>query len=218
MRKFCLAICLLLALNPLSAQSSRYAITLEAAPTFSYMKYKYSAFSIVDKPIGRYYGGMTLYYALGERYGIVSGVGFERKGGKSQIDIINENGDFLGKGDYMIQLDYVSVPLLFRKVLGAKNAFFVDMGGSWGCLIKQEASQRFQNITHYSMNTGLIINDFSALVGVGMRFPLWKNWSLPITLRSQHSLFTLAPAPNPRNFNIRNNTAQLAIGLTYQYH
>jgi hypothetical protein len=202
----------------LSAQSSHYAITLEGAPTFSYLKFKSSIFSIVDKPIWRYYGGMTLYYALGERYGIVSGVGYERKGGTSPMEMVNENGDFLGTGDYRIQLDYISVPMLFRKILGAKNAFFVDMGGSWGCLIKQEESLLFQNIYRVAHNNNLIINDFSVLLGVGMRFPLWKNWSLPITLRSQHSIFTLAPEPNPFKVNVRNNTAQLAIGLTYQFH
>jgi hypothetical protein len=218
MRKFCIAISLLLALNDLSAQSSRYAITLEGAPTFSYLKYKYSIFSVYDRPIWRYYGGMTLYYALGERYGIVSGVGFERKGGTYQVNQTNENGTFIGMADNNLHLDYVSVPLLFRKILGAKQSFFVDLGGSWGCLIKQEAEQHFQNIHLVNNYKTLNTNDFSVLLGVGMRLPLWKNWSLPITLRSQHSLFTLSTLPNSVNVNIRNNTAQLAIGLTYQYH
>ncbi len=217
MRKCCIAISLLLALNYLFAQSNRYAITLEGAPTFSYLKFKNSVFSAYDQPIWRYYGGMTLYYALGERYGLVSGVGYERKGAKDQMEIQNENGDDIGKADLTIHLDYVSVPMLFRKILGAKQLFFVDIGGSWGCLIKQESIFRFQNI-YRTNDMGLKINDFSALLGVGMRLPLSKNWSLPITLRSQHSLLTLAQKPNPLNLNIRNNTAQLAIGLTYQYH
>ncbi|MEY4937511.1 MAG: hypothetical protein RIS64_3870 [Bacteroidota bacterium] len=218
MRKLCIAISLLFALNDLSAQSSRYAITLEGAPTFSYLKFQSPFFASIDQPIWRYYGGMTLYYALRERSGIVSGVGFERKGASSSIDFTDENGTFIGKENFIIQLDYVSVPILFRQILDTKRTFFVDMGGYWGCLIKEGYSVRYQSSVHNYTDKTLNINDFGVSLGVGMRLPLWKNWSIPITLRSQHSIFSLAPMPNPRNFNVRNNTAQLAIGLTYQYH
>ena len=154
-----------------------------------------------ENPLIGHSMGLQFQYNFSELFSIHSSILFETKG----IELSNDWQQCTNcpNNGALIQLEYITVPLLARLNFGSKSKLFINAGPYFGYLINNDwwVDNRF---------------DFGLTTGLGGQINLNKNLILSLEIRNNLGFVPLSTI-NPDLLNDRYNNSIIGImGIAYR--
>lgn len=172
-----------------------------------------------DPAIG-FYTGLSAQYNFNKHFALHTELAFDRKGTKNKLTLTDPNGNELG--DYFIinQLNYLTLPILFRASLGEKTKFFIQTGPSLSYLLNgtvkysSSVDNAFLNpSTNTTSQTPAM--DFGISSGLGAVVPVKEKFAISLELRSNFGLVDLYSKGNA-NTKAFNQSLNFLVGVNYK--
>lgn len=156
--------------------------------------------------------GISYEYFMNETFGIKSGLMFERKGAKDQLNKIDSEGNPTGKQDIDIQYDYLVVPVLFAYHTPGSVSFYANAGPYFGVLLKNmiyyEENDQYPGFREdFTSETNAL--DFGLSIGLGMNAELTDTFLLGADIKNNLGLTKTIGSS-------KNNSLTLLLGLKYR--
>lgn len=201
----------------ISAQQKSFDAGIEGGPSAIILRGN-AAIDSTHKPTAGFSFGLFLQYNFINRISLRTGIGYEIKGTGVELRAIRT--DNMGntietkKINATLHLNYVSVPLLFRKYFGKKTNYFINGGPFFGYLtgISQSQSENYfaaPDIAYYKRIDAGITAGLGAVVQL-------KVVSISFELRNNLGLYNINAATSFYNDNtIRTNATGLLFSLSY---
>ncbi|MCU0433802.1 MAG: PorT family protein [Bacteroidia bacterium] len=164
-------------------------------------------------------GGVFAQYNFKKIFSIRTGAYFERKGARSEFELIDINGNPIGTYRGQSRFDYFTVPLLLRANFGKKINWFVNAGPYAGFLIKQtDYTEAINNIPENTADLTEFFkkNDFGISFGAGIHYPLNDNLTLSFEARNNLGLVNISDLPLIGGGEINTNALNFLFGFHYK--
>lgn len=184
-------------------------IGVEAGPTLSHIRNKDMTSM---KPAISYAAGVSFEYLLNENLGLKSGLLFEQKSAKDEIQLIDGDGNLIGNSDIDNDYQYLVLPLLLSYHTGGSTDFYFNAGPFAGFLLShiiyyEENEQSGGHKDDLTSETSTI--DFGVSIGMGANIPLNETLLLGVDLRENLGITEAFG-------NSRTNSVSLLLGLKYK--
>ena len=159
-----------------------------------------------------YAAGLSFEYFLNEKFGIKSGLLFEKKGAKDEITLINAEGTPTGTVDIDNQYDYIVLPLLFAYHTPGEFSFYANAGPYFGVLLSnmvyyEETDSSPGQKEDFTSETNTL--DFGLTVGIGTNISLSDDFLLGIDIKNNLGLTKTIGSS-------KTNSLGLLLGLKYK--
>ena len=138
-----------------------------------------------------YATGLTFDYQINDNLSLMSGFGYERKGSKSHITVIDQNNNLLGKGDINFNYDYIGIPLMLIYHSEANNGIYFGGGSYATYLLKATSNSKIEIFDNQVFTEDTNRVDIGLALVVGYVKPLSENIYLDIAIREYYGLSKL---------------------------
>lgn len=166
-----------------------------------------------------FYSGIGLQYNFSKNIALRTGLGFERKGTAHKSDITDNMANKIGQIKYHSNLDYVTLPILFRYSFGMKTKLFVNLGPNFGILIHQkevsDARPEFSKSVYSNYDSFKKLN-IGLSTGVGASHPISDRLKLNIEVRNNLGLSPINDYLPISNQDIKTNALNFLLGISMQ--
>ncbi len=164
-------------------------------------------------------GGFSLQYNFNKKFSLRTNISFERKGAALK-EIILEYYPYTGVNfTGNVNLDYLTMPFLFRATFGKKIRYFANGGPFVSFLIRETNIERPANMPKMvSVHT----SDYKKLdagltLGVGLSIPLKEHLVISLELRNNLGLINVYAIPQPDSYSIGTNSTNVLMGIAYKF-
>jgi len=172
--------------------------------------------------------GLFGQYNIDKNYSVKMAANYQSKGADITINGQNVNGlSYNVNGE--IQLDYITIPLMFRASYGDYVKFFLNAGPYLGILMTNNTTIDANNSDSipggtYDKKDITTSTDFGITAGLGLQIPLSTSMGLTLEIRDDIGLTNISdftPDPNVVNAtgatsgSTKNNSLNLMLGLTF---
>lgn len=217
MSKLILLIGLLFTTSLSHSQKNKFEIGLEGGPSLIRL-FGNSYLNSSQKLDLGFAVGLGFQYNINPFFSLRTQLGFERKGSKMNIDLIDNFGNLISQGTTHYQINYLNIPILGRANFGQKIKFFVQLGPYFGVKLGEafvtKNSQGFQGAFHD--NSTLKKIDLGFTTGLGLSIPIKEKFAVSIEARNNLGLFNISN--NSGNNQIKTNTSNLLAGFSYRFN
>ena len=163
--------------------------------------------------------GATFEYTFTELLSLKTSLGFERKGVKSEAQVMDATGYKTGVFKWHSRHDYLILPLLAKVSLGKKPTFFANAGPYVGYLLKETVVSEDHelrpgtstDLTEYNKRL-----DMGMTIGLGTGIPVSATTSLTLELRHNLGLYNTSKVPVYNNGEVRTSSTNLLLGIAYK--
>jgi hypothetical protein len=155
--------------------------------------------------------GATYSYYISENVFLQSGILFERKGAKIGIDFFDSNGNYYQTSDYMLNRDYLIVPVLCSFVTHTRVKFYYGGGMFFGYLLGSRNSKSKVSTLETFINETKQF-DFGINLNCGIFIPINNRLIIDLGLKDNLGLRN-----SLTNDVERNNTIGVQIGLKCKF-
>lgn len=190
-------------------QEHKILIGIDAGPSLVSIRNKDN--NDLKSKIG-FAAGLSFEYLISEAIGIKSGLLYDKKGAKDEINYIDAEGRPSGMQDIDIQIDYLVVPVLFAFHIPGKISYYANAGPYFGILLKNmvyyDENDQYQGLKEdfTSETNGL---DFGLSFGIGTNIEISDKMIFGLDIKNNLGLSeTIAPS--------KNNSLGLLLGLKYR--
>lgn len=172
-----------------------------------------------DPNIG-FYTGLSGQYNFNEHFAIHTELAFDRKGTSNKITYTDPSGNDVGTGKAINQLNYLTLPILFRASIGTKVKYFLQAGPYLSYLLND--TRKFSSGTddpRYNFKVNVTSHttqmDFGMSAGLGAVIPVKEKLAISFELRGNYGLVDLY---NRRSSNVNelNQSLNFLIGINYK--
>jgi hypothetical protein len=164
-----------------------------------------------SKPRITFSAGATYSYYFSENAFLQSGLLFERKGAKMDIQLFDSNGNYYQTVDYTFDRDYITVPVVCMVTTQTELKFYYGGGLYFGYLLGSKNSKsKLSSKETFANETKQF--DFGINLGFGIFIPINTKLILDIGLKDNLGLRSTMT-----NDVERNNTVGLQIGLKCKF-
>jgi Outer membrane protein beta-barrel domain len=164
-------------------------------------------------------GGLTYDYQTSKRFSFGADLLYFQKGYRDALLWTDENGNFLGKGTFKYNYDYLSLPLKVGMVFGEEFSGFFNLGIVPSLLINAKthsfALPGFSEETTFNNMQNATRLDLGGLVELGANYRLNSNYLLFATLGYQQGINTVSNSNHAAYLELRNYSLALCFGLKY---
>lgn len=172
-------------------------------------------------PTVGFYTGLSVQYNFNEHFALHTELAFDRKGTKDEYTSSAPDGTVLSKYTVTNQLNYLTLPILFRASLGNKTKYFLQAGPYLSYLlnytIKRSSSTTDDPLLNASINrtseTPSI--DFGMSAGLGAVIPVKEKFAVSCELRGNYGFVDLYSKGNA-NTQALNQSLNFLVGVTYK--
>lgn len=172
-----------------------------------------------DPAIGFAYGA-AFQYNFPKYFSIRTNLFFERKGCLSKGTYLDNNGNSLGTFRSQLDMDYLTLPILFRAGFGKKVKIFFNAGPYFSYLNKTTLKYKGPNVSGtfvLDLTPNYKRIDIGLAAGIGFSMPLTKILALSFEIRNNLGLYNTSKLPVYGNGSINTNSTNLLIGLAYKF-
>jgi hypothetical protein len=155
--------------------------------------------------------GATYSYYFSENVFLQSGIQFERKGAKMGIDFFDSSGNYYMTSDYILNRDYLILPVTCSFVTHTKVKFYYGGGLFFGYLLGTKYKKSILS-TKETFDTETKQIDFGINLGFGIVIPINNRFFIDLGLKDNLGLSNTLT-----NDVARNNTFGLQIGLKCKF-
>lgn len=159
--------------------------------------------------------GIFFQYNFPKTFSIRTNITFERKGSSWSFSTTDLNGNLtVIKGHS--NLDYLTVPVLFRLTFGKKITYYFNAGIFMGYLISQKYI--YHNIGFLPSDHTSEYRSFDMGIsgGIGFAIPVRNKFAISCELRNNLGLLNIAKGAVYNDGSIKTNSTNLLIGITYK--
>ncbi|WP_018342625.1 porin family protein [Cytophaga aurantiaca] len=177
-------------------------------------------FSYKPNPNIGFYTGLSGQYNFSKHFAIHTELAFDRKGTKDNFTFSDINGNIIGPGKAINQLNYLTLPMLFRASIGNKVTYFLQAGPYLSYLLNQ-TSKYSSNIDdpqyNFKINGTSYISrmDFGMSAGLGAVIPVKEKFSVSCELRGNYGLIKLSNN-NSATIKSYNESLNFLVGISYK--
>jgi hypothetical protein len=174
-----------------------------------------------SKPTIGFYTGLSAQYNFNSHFAIHTELAFDRKGAVNKLNFTDAYGNQTATIKLTNQLNYLTLPILFRASIGNKVKYFVQAGPYLSYLLNQTTKQ-LSTLSdpqyHYHINgtSHLPAMDFGMSAGLGILVPVKEKFSISCELRGNYGLVDLFSKGNSTTTKEFNETLNLLIGISYK--
>lgn len=208
---------LLLAAQPVSAQTPRFDLGLQAGPSLSWLRGN-DLIDDSDALLGAA-AGMTLQYDLSPVFGVRLGVGYQRKGLREEVLFTDVNGTPMGTADLSYTTDHLTFPLMARASFGQGTRFSVGLGPYAGMLLnatERWSGEGLEGGTN-DRTDDLEPWDFGISACAGAAWSLGGALWLNAEVRYDKGLTNISALPVVNDGDVRTNALSLLVGCSYRF-
>jgi hypothetical protein len=196
------------------AQQNKIDIGLEGGPSITFLRGNEILSTYHTLKID-FSCGLFFQYNFPKIFSLRTNIAFERKGSSMSFLTTDLNGNPTAiKG--RTNLNYLTIPVLFRLTFGKKITYYFNVGTFIGYLISQ--SYIYNNIGYLSSDNASQYKsfDFGISGGLGFAIPVRNKFSISCELRNNLGLLNIAKGEVYNNGSIKTNSTNLLIGLSYK--
>jgi len=201
------------------AQQNKWDVGIVGGPGITALRMKNWPLSPPSPTIG-FYIGFSGRYNFNEHFAIHTEFAFDRKGTSEKITFTDPSGNETGIGKAINQLNYLTLPILFRAAIGNKVKYFLQAGPYLSFLLNQTSKYSstlddpmynfHENGTSYMPSM-----DFGIVTGIGMSVPVKENFSISCELRGNYGLVDLY-SKGSANTKAFNQSLNFLVGISYK--
>lgn len=207
----------LLAAQPVSAQTPRFDLGLLAGPSLSWLR----GSAVIDgaDALLTPAAGLTFQVDLSERFGIRLGAGYQRKGMSEEVSFTDVNGTPTGTADVAYITDYLTFPLMARATFGKSTRFSVGLGPYAGMLLQAQERWSGEGLEGGANDRTDDLEpwDFGLSASAGAAWSLGGNLWLNAEVRYDKGLTDISALPVVDDGSIRTNAVSLLVGCSYRF-
>jgi len=199
------------------SQESKIAVGFQAAPAITSIRGN----TFIDRYDSRFVisPGITFDYKITSNISFNSGLAFERKGAKSNTAYLDyPEMPPLVTQDFKINLDYLTLPLMFTYNTNTEVNFYIGGGKFLGFLLSQKnifsATGNIPEHTQDHTDTTKKIDIGLSLI-TGITMPVSDKLILDIGLRDYIGLVNTSRYYVENDGSIKTNSYSLVLGLKY---
>ncbi|MBL7785002.1 MAG: PorT family protein [Chitinophagales bacterium] len=199
-------------------QTNRFDVGVEGSPSLIFMGGN-NYISSYQKPTIGFSSGLFFQFNFKKIISLRTNLSFERKGSIIYSQMIDVNGNPVGKVTTNINFDYLTFPLLVRATFGKKIHFFVNAGPYFGYLIKQTFVSKGDNIpnTTYDRTSDNKRFDIGISKGLGFSVPIKEKFEFSFEARNNLGLYNVSAVPIENNGTTKTNSTNFLFGFTYKF-
>lgn len=200
------------------AQNNTMEIGVEGGPNMIGLRGNEALKKFHNQGLG-FFGGLSFQYNLNESISLRTGVAFERKGSVMKLDGYDVNGNFMGKITSYTNLNYLTIPVLFRYSLGVGENIkvFANAGPYMGFLMADRLVMKGAGDMKISENeTQFQKTDFGISAGLGVLVPIGEKYSFSFEARNNLGLMDISTGPIVNNGTIKTNALNFLVGFSYK--
>ncbi|WP_289055016.1 porin family protein [Carboxylicivirga marina] len=163
--------------------------------------------------------GITFDYTINERFSFNSGLAFERKGAKTDVEFTDGIGTPIGKAEVKANYDYLTLPLLVSYHTNGKLRFYFGGGTFFGFLLSQKGITEGNDVIpeqtwDNTENTKRI--DVGLAFKAGINLPMSDILMIDLGLRDHLGLLNTSKVEVFEDGSIKTNAFSAFVGLKYK--
>jgi len=210
---------LLLSISAFS-QQNKWDIGIVGGPGITALRMKNWPVSPPSPTIG-FYTGLSGQYNFNEHFAIHTELAFDRKGTSDKLTFTDVNGNIHGTGKAVNQLNYLTLPLLFRASVGNKVKYFLQAGPYLSYLLNQTSKYSIsleepRYNFHINGTAYMPSMDFGIVTGIGLLVPVKEKFSISCELRGNYGLVNLTNTSNNSTIKRYNESLNFLVGIAYK--
>jgi hypothetical protein len=198
-------------------QKSKITLGLELTPTMNSIRG--NSFVNSFNPLFSFSTGLNIEYIINDKYSIKSGLTYDKKGAKTEIDYRDANGGPLTPIDVRENFNYLVLPILGSFSSHGNTKFYFDAGPYIGFLLSQkeiwESNGSFPGKTSdYTASTKKI--DLGLSLGLGVKIPLKDHWLILVGLKENLGLINTSKYLAVDNSSVKTNSFGIQLSFKYK--
>ncbi|HSY62384.1 MAG TPA: porin family protein [Cytophaga sp.] len=167
-----------------------------------------------------FYTGLSAQYNFNNYFALHTELAFDRKGTSDKFSLTDSYGNAVGTAKITNQLNYLTMPVLFRASIGKKVKYFLQAGPYLSYLLNQtiktvSTTDEFHYIPRINGTSHLPTMDFGMSAGLGILVPVKEKFSVSCELRGNYGLVNLL-SKGSGNIKEFNETLNMLLGITYK--
>ena len=200
------------------SQDYMFEIGAQAGPNITAMQFENELLQDNTQPKIAALGGLFFQYNLNTIFSLRVDPSFERLEYKyKDRTYTDQYGNTDGPYKTKINLDYITVPVLFKASIGNKINGFVNAGPSFNFLLQSKwtsemPERTFKQLTTTQYNTF----NLGLTTGLGVAIPLKETIALSFEVRNNLGL-TNINKNDDSDYAIKTNSTSLLVGIAYKF-
>ncbi|MBK3517296.1 porin family protein [Carboxylicivirga marina] len=163
--------------------------------------------------------GITFDYVLSENLSLNSGLAFERKGAKTDVEYTDKSGSILLNSEVESNFDYLTLPLMLSYHTNSKLKFYFGGGTFLSFLLSQKtifegSSIMPEQVEDNTENMKRI--DVGLALKAGINLPMNDRFILDLGLRNYLGLLNTSKLDVIDDGSIKTNAFSAVIGVKYK--
>jgi hypothetical protein len=179
--------------------------------------------SYAPNPGVGFYAGVSSQYNFNKNFAIHAELAFDQKVTKDNITLTDQNGSEIGDAKIINQLNYLTMPILFRASVGNNVKYFLQTGPYLSYLLNSTYKSLSDN-PQYSFNQNITSSnpamDFGISAGLGIVVPVKEKFAISCALRGNYGLVNILykTGKNGSSGHLKqyNESINLLVGVTYK--
>ncbi|HLO58918.1 MAG TPA: porin family protein [Bacteroidales bacterium] len=200
----------------LFAQKPNYLAGIQLSPTLNMLKGN-SVTNEYDAKLD-FSGGFSFEYPVTSNFYLKTALGYERKGAKTTIVLLDEYSMIVGHQHVKFNFNYLVLPVLVTLYTNGKIKLYVNSGPYFGFLLNQNiyysaVGEHPEFEADYTDYTRRI--DWGLSVGFGIQLPIKNNILFETGLTGDFGLTNTSKSELLYSGSIRPNSFGLQFGIKY---
>ena len=209
MKRFLFTVCLIALFFANSFAQSKMRFGVDGGLTYSSFRGNKSAEKL-DAGID-FLVGVSFEYQLKSKWSLLANLSYDRITAKrSSVFIPNPEDPAVGDITAKVTYQYLTLPILLKYRIGAKQSFYAAGGVFIGYLLKSEIHEDYYNTTDNTTNLNTNL-DAGLTLGLGKNFRLKNNQEITIELRENLGLTNTSKVNVSGGNSVKTNSLNLIL-------
>lgn len=160
--------------------------------------------------------GVSMEFPIKDKLSLLANLSYDRKTavGTPSGFIPNPEDPAIGNLNVEANYQYITLPIVLKYKIGAKQSFYADAGIFVGYLLKSQTHEDYYNSTDdtTSLNKKL---DAGLVLGFGKNFKLKNNQEIIIELRENLGLLNTSKVNVSGGNSVKTNSLNLILGYSF---
>lgn len=167
-----------------------------------------------------FYTGLSGQYNFNEHFAIHTELAFDRKGTSNKITYTDPSGNEVGTGKGVNQMNYLTLPVLFKASIGNKVKYFLQAGPYLSILLNQTlkySSSIDDPLYNFKVNVTSHTTpmDFGMSAGIGALIPVKEKFAVSCELRGNYGFIDLYNRHSSNVYEL-NKSLNFLVGVNYK--
>ena len=214
MKKLLFAICLVAFINNGVLAQSKMRFGFNGGLTYSSFRGNKAAEEL--DPAFDFLVGVSFEYQLKDKFSLLANLSYDRKtaAGTPSGFIPSPEDPATGNINAEANYQYITLPIVLKYKIGAKQSFYTEGGLFVGYLLKSQTHEDYYNTTDDTTNLNEKL-DAGLVLGFGKNFKFKNNQEIIVELRENLGLLNTSKVNVSGGNSVKTNSLNLILGYSF---